>query len=209
LRRAWDRLFSVFRRRVEAGEILLAGVCSWALRDTAPHALPAEWAAELTFDPAGGAVFRGLIVYTNVTASRAGGGVAARAVPTEPKSAESSPVDIGATFSRATLDQVALLDRSIVALLLERHAEHVRLGLRVALAQPGKASVMALVASMMKHRAARRELLPTLAEEADWLEEWARKVAPSWDTPCAKTISNKLRSLHRKLVAEFGRSTTG
>jgi hypothetical protein len=47
---AWKRLEADFRRRIEQGEIHLAGVSTWPLRETERRPIPNLWAADLVFD---------------------------------------------------------------------------------------------------------------------------------------------------------------
>lgn len=93
---------------------------------------------------------------------------------------------------RMTAEQVPDLDPEVVATLLEQHAEHVRTGLRVQLAEPGKASALALAASMLRHRARTNQLRPAMAEEAEWLSAWVTKVAPSYASLGTKRLQNAL-----------------
>ncbi|MFC7540331.1 hypothetical protein ACFQU2_13810 [Siccirubricoccus deserti] len=55
------------------------------------------------------------------------------------------------------------------------HSAHPRTGLmRVNLAPPGKASVIALATTMMERRARDGLLRPTMMQEANWLAGWLR-----------------------------------
>ena len=55
---------------------------------------------------------------------------------------------------------------------------------------------------MMTQRARTGDLRPKLIEEADWLSDWASRVAPSYAPLGAKTIQNKLGALYRDLLTK-------
>lgn len=187
---AWAKLFDVFRLRVERAELFLTGTNTLSFRAEGPQPLPVERAAEFLFDPAGGAVFVGVDAYIGVMVSMHG--------PPAPAQ-EERPTVIETPRLRA--GDVDALDPDTVAALLEAHADHVRNNLRVELLPPGKASPLALAASMMKHRASRGELRPSLAEETAWLADWLLKATPSYTPVGNKTLQNKLGSLYRDLVS--------
>jgi hypothetical protein len=67
--RAWDRLFNHFRLKVEQGLVELQGVDTLSIGRLERERIPSARASEMTFDPAGGAVFVGIRIYTNVIVS--------------------------------------------------------------------------------------------------------------------------------------------
>ena len=185
---AWLRLLDDFRDRVGAGLILLRGHRVESDRPASAELLPAEWAGDFSFDLIKSAVSAAGRRYIGVTAT-----------------AGSPSSELGTSLSGpmlATRDAVQDLEPETVAAILELHARHVVEDLRVNLNQPGWASVIALIATKMKSRASRGELRPTLREEAAWLADWAAKVAPTYDTPSEKRVSNKLGHLYRDLVSK-------
>jgi hypothetical protein len=200
---AWRALERDLAGRLVRGEFHLVGVRTAPARTATPRAIPGVWAADMRFDFAFDAV--------SVDGARY---VAVRAVHgPEPEGEEpagvaaAAPAPAAVPVAGITPEQAAELDPATVAALLEAHAEHVRLGLRVELAPPGKASPLALAASMMVHRAKTGALCPTMAEEADWLEAWVTKVAPSYSRLGAKRMQNQLGPLYRRLRA--GRNSEG
>jgi hypothetical protein len=195
LDRAWDRLLGSFKLMVQREELVLTGV-STKTDNPGREQIPPSDAARLHIDPASGAVFVGsrTAYFTGVHVLRRG--FSDEHVNIDP------PIPVAQAVARLTVDQVAELAPDVVAALLEQHAEHVRTGLRVELAPPGKASVLAMAASMMKHRARAGQLRPTMAEEAEWLSRWAAQVAPSYASLGPKRLQNTLGSLFRDLQAE-------
>lgn len=200
---AWDALENDLRQRVEAGQFHVCGVQAKPQRLTRPELIPAAWAADMEFDFAVGVITVDKCRYTAIICSldppRAGS--VAEDIPAAIPTAEAAPIGppIHDLLTALTDEQVAMLDAETVARLLERHAEQVVQGHAMNLLPPGKASLMALLATKMKDRARRGDLLPTLAQEADWLSAWAAKVALGYQIPKAKTIINKLWSLYQEL----------
>lgn len=180
---AWQAVENDLRRQLEDDHLFLGGVLSGAA-DAAPQSLSGAFAAEFVFDFTKSTIRQGKQTYLRVRVSQRAATVRDEIMP-----------------PTLSLDTVRNLDPELVAALLELHAEHVCTDLRVNLNTPGKASVLALAATKMKARARRQELRPTLTEEADWLERWCAKVAPSYQPLGAKTISNKLGALYRDLHA--------
>lgn len=178
---AWRILENHLRRKLEDDELFLAAVLSGAA-DAEPQRVSGAFAAEFIFDFNKSTIKQGKQTFLRVRVSQQAATV---------RDAIAPPV--------LSLDTVRHLDPDVVAALLELHAEHVCRDLRVALNQPGKASVLALAATKMRTRANVPELRPTLVEEAEWLEAWCAKVAPSYQALGAKTISNKLGALYRDL----------
>lgn len=204
--RAWRALLADWRRRVEAEEIVLTGIQTMPVTQRFRSEIFGPWATEYRYNFLLSTLEGIGHAYIVVRAWRGGPPLD---VALRPPNNETVPKPEGTSASGSlsgmlSVEDVALLDPDTVAALLERHAEHVCNDLRVNLNQPGWASVIALVATKMKHRAARKELRPTVAEEAAWLAEWAAKVAPSYDTPGEKRVSNKLGRLYRDLTAPAG-----
>ena len=200
---AWHALENDLRQRIGAGEIYVYGVQAKPQRLTQRQLLQRAWAADMNFDFARGVIVVDDYRYTAVVCSPHGplAEPGAEAMPTVEPTGEAAPTLIPANELATALtdEQVAVLDAVTVARLLERHAEQVVRGQAKTLLPPGKASPMALVAAKMKDRARQGELLSTLANEAAWLSAWTAKVAPSYQTPTPKTITNKLWSLHQEL----------
>lgn len=68
--RAWDRLFNHFRLTVEQGLVVLTGTDTLTMDRSGRERIAPEQASQMTFDPAGGAIFVGIRTYTNVVVSR-------------------------------------------------------------------------------------------------------------------------------------------
>lgn len=66
-------------------------------------------------------------------------------------------------------------------------------------AYPGRPSLKNAVAVELKRVAETGELAPTLAEQARYLEEWARKTFPAAQTPTVKTVENQIRMMYNQL----------
>jgi hypothetical protein len=205
---AWHALENDLRQRIGAVQFYITGVQAKPQRLTRREPLQAAWAADMKFDFAVGAITVDEYRYTAVTCSLDPplAEPVAEFMPAAKPIAEAASIDLPIQDSVTALtdEQVAMLDAETVARLLERHAEQVIKSLTLNLLPPGKASPMALVATKMKNRAERGELLPALAKEADWLSAWATKVAPAYQIPKAKTIINKLRSLYQELRRTVG-----
>lgn len=205
LNRTWEQLLGAFRLELERGHFRLEATETFMT--TKRVAFGPDQASQLVIDPPSGAVFVGMRTFTGATVFRTCAPVHvsrahALAKPlgslTPERGSGGNQQDDAAPMMSGEID-VASLEPEVVAKLLEQHAEHVRVGLRVSLALPGKASCIALIASMMKHRKEQGELRESLAEEAGWLERWAKSAAPSYFCPGKKAISNKLRPLYNDL----------
>ncbi|MEO3476015.1 hypothetical protein AAFN86_29540 [Roseomonas sp. CAU 1739] len=199
--RAWRALLSDWRQRVEAEEIVLTGIQTMPVTQRCRSMVFGPWATEYRYDFLSDTLEGIGHAYIALRAWRGGPPLD---LPPSPPNNENLTEPGGVSPSSPSnrilgVDDVGLLDPDTVAALLERHAEHVCTDLRVNLNTPGKASVLALAATKMKARAGRQELRPTLTEEADWLERWCAKAAPSYQPLGAKTISNKLGVLYRDL----------
>jgi hypothetical protein len=191
LKAAWETLTLDFQRKVGAEKFFLLGVETRPERGTQRVPLPSVWAVDYEFDFLQDVVELGLTKrWVSVIASSDPG-----------PSMQSARADLD---DRDVVSQLAarinMLEPGDVARLLELHAEHVRAGFGVSLLPPGKASPLALVASMMRYRADRGELRPTITEEARWLERWCSEAAPSYQVVGEKTIMNKLGGLYRDLA---------
>jgi hypothetical protein len=187
---AWSALQRDFQARMARGEFHLAGVQTRPERTTEPRPIPGVWAADCRFDFLQDIVFVGDMRFVAVTA--AGGPMAEKRQVAGPADAQLAPL---------LPERVADLDPDTVAALLEAHADHVRRGLRIQLLPPGKASPLALAASMMRHRGLTGALYDTLEAEAEWLAVWLARVAPSYFPTKAKALSNKLGRLYKDLKA--------
>lgn len=196
---AWTRLLRDWRERLQAGAIVMTGVQTEPEVSEKPERIAGIWATDFEFDFLNSALTGLGRRYVAVRASR--GGTQATATGT----AETGQPPPAATPWRPTLDDVRDLDPEVVAKLLELHADHVCKDLRVNLNPPGKASVLALAAVKMKHRAKLDQLRPTISEEAEWLSHWCAGVAPSYQPLGDKTIRNKLGSLYRDLRSKAHR----
>lgn len=203
---AWRGLLLDFQQRVERGQIHLRGVQTKPERRLDDSLLPGQWAAEYRFDVLAGSLQVGEYRFVNVVVLPGPADEEALAAAW-PSAASVSRTKASSLTRELRVEDVAQLDPNVVAALLERHAEHVRTGLRKQLLPPGGASPMALIASMMQHRAKELTLLPTMAAEADWLSEWCGRVAPSYFSLGAKRIQNTLGALYKELLAARKKST--
>jgi hypothetical protein len=204
---AWDALERDFRRRMTQGEFYLSGVQTEPELTIAPRPVPGAWAADCRFNYEKDVVEVHTLHFCAVQASRQPPDPALYSLGTgEVSTGSCNAQPMG---NRLTADQVVHLDPDVVVALLEQHAEHVRTGLRVNLAPPGKASVIALAATMMERRARDGLLRSTMMQEATWLAGWLAQVAPSYDAPGEKTLQNKLGGLHKELKAKYPAATEG
>ena len=64
---------------------------------------------------------------------------------------------------------------------------------------PGRPTLMHLVEAEMRRRAESGGTCASLADEAVVLEEWCKHQHPTFPTPTAKTISNRLRAVYKGL----------
>ncbi|WP_431266833.1 hypothetical protein [Dankookia sp. P2] len=222
---AWKRLKRDLIARLNQERLFVRGVPIKPARGTRHEPLPGVWAAsfEMNFDDNTITIDEALYGAVEVSEvkfassslgqDRSGtspghkadqdhgyGGPAGGS--TVPAISYSSEAIAERVLQQITPEQAATLLPDTVAALLEAHAEHVRVGLRVELAPPGKASPLALAASMMKHRAITGALRPTLTEETDCLEDWLKKSAPSYSPLGSKRMQNALGSLYRTLLDE-------
>lgn len=206
--RAWRALLSDWCQKVESEEITLSGIQTMPETQRFRSVIFGPWATEYQYDFLSSTLEGVGHWYIAVRAWRGGPPLDAPLNPLSKENATEPGSKSPCSLSNGipTVEEVALLDPDTVAALLERHAEHVCTNLRVNLNQPGWASVMALLATKMQWRAKRQELRPTLREEAAWLAEWAARVAPSYDTPGEKRVSNKLGQLYRSLVTNAAAS---
>lgn len=188
---AWRALESDFRNRIVRGVLYLRGVQTAPIRGAERVPIDGIRAANFKFGLRDARLRDAEYDYVAVELSR-----------TPYPTVEAPKVQPAVDPLTWTDQQVADLPPAVVANLLERHAEHVRQNLGVSLLPPGKASVMALVGSMMKDRAKLGLSESSLESEASWLMDWAAKVAPSWYTPGKKIISNKLGRLWKQLQQE-------
>lgn len=206
LNRAWDQLLGAFRLQLERGHLRLEATETFLTSKRV--AFTPDQASQIVIDPPSGAVFLDMKTYIGATVFRSD--APTRVAPAEAiaerfrgrqleRQAGSSQEEVVVLEPNGEID-IESLEPDVVARLLERHAEHVRVGLRVSLALPGKASCIALIATMMKYRNQRGELRASLAEEAGWLAKWAKTAAPSYYCPGAKGITNKLRPLYNDLT---------
>ncbi len=200
---AWESLIGRFKLEIEREKICVEGTEDFITRNRS-IILP-DQAAEIVVDPPSGAIFIGMRTYKGVVAFRPPlleGGIQVRTP--DPNASDPSVTDVLVALEKdieaVPAIDVTTLHPDVVVALLEKHAEHVRVGLRVSLALPGKVSCIALIASMMKHRNQRGELRASLAEEAGWLAKWAQSAAPSYFCPGEKAIANKLRPLYNDLT---------
>jgi hypothetical protein len=209
---AWRALEDDLRQRIGAGQIHVYGVQAKPQRLTHRQPIQSAWAADMKFDFALGVIVVDDHRYTAVVCSPHGplAEPVAEIMPTAEPVGEAAPtvIPVHGLATALTDEQVAMLDAASVARLLERHAEQVVRGQAKNLLTPGKASPVALVAAKMKDRARQGDLLPTLANEADWLSAWAAQVAPAYQTPKPKTITNKLWSLYQELRGKGGPGET-
>ena len=209
---AWHALENDLRQRIGAGQIQVCGVQAKPQRLTHRQPIQRAWAADMKFDFARGVIVVDDYRYTAIVCAPHGplAEPAAEVTPTaEPiGEAAATGIPVHGLATALTDEQVAMLDAATVARLLERHAEQVVRGQAKNLMPPGKASPMALVATKMKDRARQGDLLPTLADEAAWLSAWTAKVAPTYQIPKPKTITNKLWSFHQELRRSGGPSET-
>jgi len=65
---------------------------------------------------------------------------------------------------------------------------------------PGRPTIKHLIEQEFMRRISNGEALPTLAGEAKFLSDWAKKEHPKTRTPAPKTIKNNIRDLHRQRV---------
>jgi len=203
LSEAWDSLISRFKLEVERETIGLEGTEDFITRSRTTI-LP-DQAAEIVVDPPSGAIFIGMKTYKGVIAFRPTLNESVAKAPTTDfqgarPTSTTGPITSATSIGSVQNIDVTKLHPDFVAALLEQHAEHVRTALRVSLAPPGKASAIALMASMMKHRSEQGLLRPTLAEEANWLAAWVATAAPSYFLPGVKVVKNKLAGLYRDLT---------
>ena len=63
---------------------------------------------------------------------------------------------------------------------------------------PGRPSVIQFVEKEAERRRSANEALPKISAEAQELHSWCAKKHPSYPTPTAKTIENRIREAHRK-----------
>lgn|GEM_PF-2668374 len=186
---AWAALERSFRVMIANGQLFLEGVLIRPNLTDCYQSIPGNWASNLKLDFLESRISIQDRHYATVRVSR-----------------EPFPMHVALKAEAATDpltltdQQIANLSPEVVATLLERHAEQVRLGLQKTLLAPGKASVIALVASKMKERIRSGKSAIGIKDEALWLKKWAASVAPSWDPPGEKTIANKLGGLFSELT---------
>lgn len=185
---AWAALERSFRAMVANGQLFLGGVLIRPTLTDCYQSIPGNWASNLKLDFLESRLSIQDRHYATVRVSR------------KPFPIQAAPKAQASTDPLTLTDQqIAELSPEVVATLLERHAEQVRRGLQKTLLAPGKASVIALVASKMEERIRSGKSAPGIIEEALWLKKWAASVASSWDPPGEKTIANKLGGLFSEL----------
>lgn len=189
----WDRLTRDWRRDIEAGLITLTGVKTHPDLTEQRQDIPGAWAAEMAFDFSEGSVWIGERVRWVAIQVR---------TPEAAGEQVAWPNATGGQFEPATFD-VATLTADQVATLLTRHANFVVNELGITLLPPGRASVMALVATKMRARARAHEMEATVTKEAAWLEQWVVGAAPAYQSPAKTTIINKLSVLYKELQRLF------
>lgn len=191
---AWESLLRDFADRVLRGEVHLQGVQVEPTLETARRPIPDVWASDFRFDFEDNGIRVYQYRYTAVRVSRIPW---PEPTPVPDRTEAASTVSI---LDALTAERISELSPEQVALLLERHAAHVRDDMGIELLPPGKVSIIALLAAKMRRRAEVGDLRPTLMEEADWLCEWGMGAAPTHYCPQAKTIANKLGALYRNLM---------
>ena len=195
---AWKDVERDFVRRIEIGELHLAGVPATADEDAPPVAIPSAWAADIAFDFDSNTARRGDRRYLAVTVGQAPIAKTLQATAVAPASKREA-------ITEANVHQ--LTDEEVL-ILLEDHARRVVETPDAELITPGKISLLPIIRRKMLHRATMGETRETLGAEADALAKWIAAKVPSHQAPTASTIEKGLRRDYmrpiRRSKAEIG-----
>jgi len=195
---AWADVERDFARRIEIGELHLAGVPAAADDDAPPVAIPNAWAANIAFDFDRNTARRGDRRYLAVTVGQA-------PIAKTPEATADSPTPKRAAITEANVHE--LTDEEVL-ILLEDHARRVVEGPDAKLIAPGKISLLPIIRRKMLHRADTGETRETLNAEAHALADWIATKVPSHQAPTASTIEKTLRADYKRPIrrskAEIG-----
>ena len=175
---AWRGALLDLRSRVERGELRVSGVQTLPALQVNRAIIPGQWAMDYRIDPLTSVIVLNDRRYVNVLL--------------EVGDPAAKPADQPAPALQLDLNRIPELDADTVLALLEEHARRVINGPDAKLIAPGKVSLLPLVAGMLRHRAARGELLPTVTDEADYLASWIKSKAAHYQVPTSSTIAKVL-----------------
>lgn len=195
---AWEAIDHQVKLLLEDERLFLTGVPSKPVGTTDRELIPGVWATRLTLN-----------FFTNTASSSHNSYSALRVFKARPGVANDSPEDSPQSTASANqeaprhikVEDFAELSDEMVLALLEEHAKRVVESDEAKLIHPTKISVMPIIRRKMEHREEMGELLPTLAGQAAFLENWIAEKLTSHQTPTASSIENALRNEYRALKA--------
>lgn len=200
LQHGWDALARDLKRRFGRKEVYLQGVQTRPELRTVHESIPSTWAPDVHFCPQEGTLTVDKYRYISVICSLD---------PPEPVATVPEPAPLLQTLTNRPLgpaDIPALDDETILA-LLEEHARRAIAGPDAKLIAPGKISLIPIIKRKMEDRAAHRELLPKLADEAEVLFDWICSKVEHYAVPSASTIAKVLGKTYAVLLARSKAAT--
>ena len=187
LRAAWETLIIDFQSRIERGELHLEGVEVNDDPNSLPQAIRGAYASMMKFDFMRNAVILREKKYVAIRVSQ---------IPSPRAAVEGIQ---SASRDMPHRLQISDLTDEQILVLLNRHIQSVIDSDEPKMMARIKDVLQPIIMRRLQARAERRELLGTLAAEAQALRDWIRMVAPWHPIPKSTTIENNIRQEYGRL----------